>query len=302
MVSAGIRIGDISALILFGGKTRDRLEQWAKRAQSIKSSSIRYVFDFPASWIQLDVSRERAVGFSAWMRGRHKDERAGAYVCTALAKALEAQMLELLERCRRGEAEVSVQAVDELEQLLLALWKDSGSAEAWKPAIHYMVRTRLTARGIEIQVLRSRKRDDTGGYADAESVGCAVSAYRRLREEAGKGGRDAWERRWGVVDAALETMDRSWRTKPQERPDRDACMALVGLYQLLLARKKGVRQAVPAAMHYRERGEGGWIRAWCLRLFTAGEVERGEAAALVSYEDILRGWTELTGPDSPYLG
>ena len=36
--------------------------------------------------------------------------------------------------------------------------------------------------------------------------------------------------------------------------------------------------------------------------FTAGEVERGEAAALVSYEDILRGWTELTGPDSPYLG
>lgn len=79
-------------------------------------------------------------------------------------------------------------------------------------------------------------------------------------------------------------------------------MALVGLYQLLLARKKGVRQAVPTAMHYRERGEGGWIRAWCLRLFTAGEVERGEAAALVSYEDILRGWTELTGPDSPYLG
>lgn len=301
-LNAGIRIGDISALILFGGKTRDRLEQWAKRAQSIKSSSIRYVFDFPASWIQLDVSRERAVGFSAWMGGRHKDERAGAYVCTALARALEAQTLELLERCRRGEAEVSAQAVDELEQLLLALWKDSGSAEAWKPAIHYMVRTRLTARGIELQVLRSRKRDDTGGYADAESVGCAVSAYRRLTEEAGKGGRDAWERRWGVVDAALETMDRSWRTKPQERPDRDACMALVGLYQLLLAREKGARQAVPAAMHYRERGEGGWIRAWCLRLFTAGEVERGEAVALVSYEDILRGWTELTGPDSPYLG
>lgn len=272
----------------------------------------RFTFNFPSNWIQLDVSREKVVGFSAWMETQHKDSNASLYLQNNLARALREQLTDLLRHCRQDKVRITAACVAELHDFLQALSSHSDSTfSRHLMTSTYSCQIVFTNRGISYEVSPGRPESD---FSALENLKESRQAYAALDGKL-KAPVDGTRSKTNIpyIMDILEQSAHLLRQKTSHyegafgypmSPEQDELLLLgwstVSVLSVIqdselspmLHTNKPYHSEAAEKLGVRYHDWKRCVQNILLCCTTAGAAERGEAKLFVSYEDLIR--TDLT--------
>lgn len=120
LLNSGIFVGgsDLDDLFL-AEKTSQFQSSWRYFRHSSKRFCLTIIMNFPSNWIQMDVSREKIVGFSNWMEKQY-DGNALVQIRKQIVQILQKQLNDFITYAKSNEAPVCEKAVEDL--LLYISW------------------------------------------------------------------------------------------------------------------------------------------------------------------------------------
>jgi len=302
VLNAGISIGSHSRIVnLFG----DKLDSLFSRdhphmlGQLYEGMFNRYIFNFPSDWIQLDVSREKVVGFSVQMENRCKREGAAQYLQSAVSAALKEQIVSLLRYCAEGKLDLPAANIDELLKFLECFKPPRDTLlQPWLSEQRYIVETLATEQGIQYTLCHhsgSAHKFFLFKNDAARDKVCALLIHFTHFRFAKKQVITASDDMLTTVNLNSVVADFGHRIMEQGeafidllRPNSNL-RSLLGVYTLLVEHyihDEDVR--LNFHLDY-ERAVRTWkwlVRALLLRVMSAGAVERGEAKLFIDYQEI----------------
>ena len=178
VLNAGISTGIKSLRKLLGKSVEGFFTSRINGSYELRSPNLynQYIFNFPSNWIQLDVSREKMVGFSAWMKERHGMIGAQQYILTQIRAVLTGQISSLLSYCKENELSVSAATVDEVCEFLRKFSpKPEENVKKQLEEMQYTVQILFSESGVKYRLLRNQQ---TPSFICYESE----SARKRVNE------------------------------------------------------------------------------------------------------------------------
>lgn len=267
----------------------------------------RYIFNFPSNWIQLDVSREKVVGYSTWMEEQHKESHPSGYLQQELAYALTDQLTALLKSCERNECDIPAICIVDIQNFLRTLIQNSRREfSRWPMDFIYSCQIEFTNHGINYTVCLNRN-EPVKDFAVLSDIHKRRKAYASLNSEIISRFHnlfphpvpysvDILEHTIVQLNRKLREFNRAGELLFSLNPDD---LNLLGYSSLLiLCYLSSFSEQVfswdgahlsesktKIETRYKECMEQ--IRNILLYSMTAGAVERGEAQLFISYEDLL---------------
>lgn len=251
-----------------------------------------YSFNFPSNWIQLDVSREKIVGFSSWMKDMYVDGDAPKFVLSKMGENLNRQALSLLNYAKQNEVNVPAKCIAELGDFIATFQSKIGKeTKKWEEDLRYTVNVTCTDFGIEFALLRNQRSNKVLSiYCEGEEARKQMDKLGRIIFEkkiyidgkqmvAKKGNEYIISRKMSPI-FHIQTSDpfarlayAEWKSRDDEIPYLMGClMALV------------YSESVGGTFRDREKAVEESIIRTLLGRMSISKVERGEAKMFVSYE------------------
>jgi len=161
ILNAGIIIGRSPQIWRFISENLDELmskNRYRMTGQGHRWTYNQLVFNFPSNWIQLDVSREKIVGFSAHMEDCHKGKGAAEYFRNAVSVSLKEQIESLLNCCAENKLNLPSANVSECLELIQRFDPHPDcQLQQWLDEQVYVVNILFNEQGIQYTLCHSQK-------------------------------------------------------------------------------------------------------------------------------------------------
>ena len=315
VLNSGVAIGfSIHFSALFDNEVSQFLHRCFEFSRKHRRDQIfsynRFVLNFPSSWIQLDVSREKVVGFSDWMETQHKQTGTTPYVQKEIAYALKEQLAGLLQSCKSDETCISAGCVADLQSFLRVLEGEPKESRRRTMDSKYTCQVEFTNRTIEFMLYHSQnvQKDFTvlKDSAKRKQAYARLDAKIKSKINAFASTENFFVNSFNhVITLLLNKRSHSTRTTGklcslgQEELYLMGMSSLFPLVYLQKSKKNFVSQEkIMPGYHSWEKH----IRHVLLYSTTAGAVERGEAKISICYDDLFNAevWPVLLNSDKEW--
>lgn len=266
----------------------------------------RFIFNFPSDWIQLDVSREKVVGFSSQMENHHKEEGVARYLQDAISSALKEQIESLLRYCAEDKLDLPAASISEFFEFIrhfnphpntqLQLWLDNRT---------YIFKTLFTEQGIQYTLCHGQRRVSYSSYendAAQKRVHTLVNNFTWFHPAQKCSNtftiQDVYE--IDLERILFEFIDRPMKQGKihdnilefgsQERSLLGLCTLIDECYYEpnktdIHLNKDHLEPMYNVKVHHKRWCQ--YVEDLLLRTMSAGMVERGDAKLFINYEEIL---------------
>lgn len=252
----------------------------------------RFTFNFPSSWIQLDVSREKVVGFSAWMKKQHMQTDTTPYVQKEIAYALKEQLAGLLQSCKRDETCISVACVANLKSFLHVLEGEANESNRRVMDSEYTCQIEFTDCAVEFMLCYSQ--NTPKDFIVFNDIAKRKQAYARLDTKI-KSKINAFADQPYFLHLFEYFLTRSPNINTTMTTSKLCFLGQETLYWMGIASLfslvsfQRIKEKSELQKHFKTEYRR-WekhIRYTLMHSMTAGAVERGESKISVRYDDLF---------------
>lgn len=256
----------------------------------------RFIFNFPSNWIQLDVSREKVVGFSAQMENHCKGKSAAQYLQSEISSVLKEQIEALLRCCAERKLDLSAASISELFEFIRYFnTRPNASLQLWLNEQAYTVETLFTERGIQYTLCHNQGRaQDFHSYENEAAQGIVHTLLNSFFQVNSAQESTSTVNNHGILAITLEELIlqfEHWISKCKGPSNNGYNRSFLGLGTLIDEYYSMCLQK-DCSLNVDKKIKKLHV-LWCQRIkdlllcvMTAGAVERGKAKLFIHYNEI----------------
>ena len=185
VLNSGIYTDNQSISALFGGKIERFLSMSLDDLPYQSAGTFNhFMFNFPSNWIQLDVSREKIVSYSDWLKNQFSENEVQQHICCEIAQVLGEQVESYLHFVLENNSNMPAICLNEMLRFIALL---SPQANITDLVDRYSLQILFTESGICYKIFNSLEKkplDMADQSEEAESS--ALEAYSKLILNYGK--------------------------------------------------------------------------------------------------------------------